>query len=145
MARQYANHYALKSPPKWRDPELGQVALLHLTPGLDGVSKAANEAERGMLPPSRRSASASRPRSTRAARPKAPPFCGCSFPKRRASSRAMRRAKSPRPRRALERGDPRGLRRSRRGAARHHIEGFRDLVIARKAYSPADLEALNVI
>ena len=26
------------------------MALLHLTPGLDGVSKAANEAERGMLP-----------------------------------------------------------------------------------------------
>jgi phytoene dehydrogenase-like protein len=25
-----------------------------------------------------------------------------------------------------------------------HIEGFRDLVIARKAYSPADLEAMNV-
>ena len=31
-------------------PELGKVALLHLTPGLDGVSKAVNEAERGMLP-----------------------------------------------------------------------------------------------
>ena len=26
----------------------------------------------------------------------------------------------------------------------HHIEGFKDLVIARKAYSPADLERLNV-
>ena len=43
-------HYALKSPPKWKAPELGTVALTHLTPGLDGVSKAVNEAERGMLP-----------------------------------------------------------------------------------------------
>src|SRR5581483_4862433 len=43
-------HYALKSPPRWKAPGLGKVALTHLTPGLDGVSKAANEAERGMLP-----------------------------------------------------------------------------------------------
>ena len=43
-------HYALKSPPRWKTPELGNVALLHLTPGLDGVSKAVNECERGMLP-----------------------------------------------------------------------------------------------
>ncbi|MGE4252438.1 MAG: phytoene desaturase family protein [Parvibaculaceae bacterium] len=43
-------HYALKAPPRWRTPGLEKVALLHLTPGLDGVSKAANEAERGMLP-----------------------------------------------------------------------------------------------
>ena len=33
-------HYALKAPPQWRDPELSKVALLHLTPGLDGVSKS---------------------------------------------------------------------------------------------------------
>ena len=43
-------HYALKAPPRWKTPGLGEVALLHLTPGLDGVSKAVNECERGMLP-----------------------------------------------------------------------------------------------
>lgn len=43
-------HYALKAKPRWLSPNLDKVALLHLTPGLDGVSKAANEAERGMLP-----------------------------------------------------------------------------------------------
>ena len=43
-------HYALSAPPRWRTKGLEQVALLHLTPGLDGVSRAANEAERGMLP-----------------------------------------------------------------------------------------------
>ena len=44
-------HYALSAPPRWKaNPELGKVALLHLSDGLDAVSKAANEAERGMLP-----------------------------------------------------------------------------------------------
>ena len=43
-------HYALDKPPAWRGEGLGKVALLHLTPGLDGVSKACNEAARGMLP-----------------------------------------------------------------------------------------------
>ncbi|MGH8875207.1 MAG: phytoene desaturase family protein, partial [Acidimicrobiia bacterium] len=42
-------HYALSSPPEWSEPELSRTALLHLTPGLDGVSKAVNEAERGLL------------------------------------------------------------------------------------------------
>jgi phytoene dehydrogenase-like protein len=44
-------HYALKEPPRWEgDERLGRTALLHLTPGLDGVSRAVNEAERGLLP-----------------------------------------------------------------------------------------------
>src|SRR5271155_4935693 len=44
-------HYALKSTPRWKgDADLGKVALLHVTPGLDGVSRAANEDERGLLP-----------------------------------------------------------------------------------------------
>ncbi|PZU60634.1 MAG: FAD-dependent oxidoreductase [Sphingobium sp.] len=43
-------HLALDAPPAWADPALGKVAMLHLTPGLDGVSQAVNEAERGLLP-----------------------------------------------------------------------------------------------
>jgi phytoene dehydrogenase-like protein len=43
-------HLALSEPPLWPDPELGSVALLHLTSGLDAVSRAVNEAERGLLP-----------------------------------------------------------------------------------------------
>ncbi|TIT86155.1 MAG: NAD(P)/FAD-dependent oxidoreductase, partial [Mesorhizobium sp.] len=43
-------HYALNKPPAWRGEGLDKVALLHLTPGLDGVSKACNEAVRGLLP-----------------------------------------------------------------------------------------------
>jgi len=45
-------HFALSEPPRWEgDERLGKTAIVHLTPGLDGVSRAVNEAERGLLPP----------------------------------------------------------------------------------------------
>jgi len=44
-------HLALSEPPTWEgDERLARTALIHLTPGLDGVSRAVNEAERGLLP-----------------------------------------------------------------------------------------------
>ncbi len=43
-------HVALSEPLRWNDPKLNEVLYLHLTPGLDGVSRAVNEAERGLLP-----------------------------------------------------------------------------------------------
>ena len=44
-------HFALSEPPRWEgDERLGETAIVHLTPGLDGVSRAVNEAERGLLP-----------------------------------------------------------------------------------------------
>jgi phytoene dehydrogenase-like protein len=44
-------HFALSEPPRWEgDERLQRTALLHVTPGLDGVSRAVNEAERGLLP-----------------------------------------------------------------------------------------------
>jgi phytoene dehydrogenase-like protein len=44
-------HFALSEPPRWEgDERLAKTALLHLTTGLDGVSRAVNEAERGLLP-----------------------------------------------------------------------------------------------
>ena len=44
-------HLALNELPRWRgDERLARTPLLHLTPGLDGVSRAVNEAERGLLP-----------------------------------------------------------------------------------------------
>jgi phytoene dehydrogenase-like protein len=44
-------HFALSEPPRWSgDERLAQTAIVHLTPGLDGVSRAVNEAERGLLP-----------------------------------------------------------------------------------------------
>lgn len=43
-------HLALDELPQWPDEQLAHVAMLHVTPGLDGVSRAVNEAERGLLP-----------------------------------------------------------------------------------------------
>jgi phytoene dehydrogenase-like protein len=44
-------HFALDEAPRWDgDDRLGRTAIVHLTPGLDGVSRAVNEAERGLLP-----------------------------------------------------------------------------------------------
>lgn len=43
-------HFALSGPPRWPSPELAQVAMVHVTDGLDAVSQAVNEAERGLLP-----------------------------------------------------------------------------------------------
>lgn len=43
-------HYALGGAIKWASEGLDDVALIHLTDGIDAVSKSCNEAERGMLP-----------------------------------------------------------------------------------------------
>jgi phytoene dehydrogenase-like protein len=44
-------HFALSEPARWDgDERLSRTAIVHVTPGLDGVSKAVNEAERGLLP-----------------------------------------------------------------------------------------------
>ncbi len=44
-------HLALNELPRWRgDERLARTAIVHVTPGLDGVSRAVNEAERGLLP-----------------------------------------------------------------------------------------------
>ncbi len=138
-------HYALKSPPKWKAPELGTVALTHLTPGLDGVSKAVNEAERGMLPA-------------------LPTICvgqPASFdPSRCPAGASILWLQLPEAPRILK-GDAGGeiavpadgkwtedVREKYADRVEAilaaHLEGFRDTVIARRAYSPTDLEALNI-
>ena len=44
-------HLALSELPEWYgDERLARTAIVHVTPGLDGVSRAVNEAERGLLP-----------------------------------------------------------------------------------------------
>lgn len=138
-------HYALKAPPAWRDPELGKVALLHLTPGLDGVSKAANEAERGMLPVE-------------------PTVCvgqPTAFdPTRAPEGKAILWLQLPEAPRIIK-GDAAGeiavpadgrwteaVREAYAGRVEallcRHIPDFRSLVLARRCHSPADLEAMNI-
>ena len=43
-------HLALNEPPRWPNPELNKVAMVHVTPGLNGVSRAVNQANQGLLP-----------------------------------------------------------------------------------------------
>jgi phytoene dehydrogenase-like protein len=44
-------HLAMGEAPEWNgDARLASTAIVHVTPGLDGVSRAVNEAERGLLP-----------------------------------------------------------------------------------------------
>jgi phytoene dehydrogenase-like protein len=138
-------HYALNKPPQWHAAELGKVALLHLTRGLDGVSKAANEAERGMLP-------------------KDPTVCvgqPTAFdPSRAPEGAAILWIQLPEAPRRLK-GDAAGeiavpedgvwsdsvreLYADRVEALlARHIDGFKETIIARKCYSPADLQHLNI-
>jgi phytoene dehydrogenase-like protein len=139
-------HYALNAPPRWKGgPDLGKVALLHVTPGLDGVSRAANECERGLLPAE-------------------PTICigqpTALDPSRAPDGKAILWLQLPEAPRQLK-GDAKGeIETPADGrwteAVREvyadrvealfarHIENFREQVIARRVYSPADLEALNV-
>jgi phytoene dehydrogenase-like protein len=139
-------HYALKSPPRWRgDPDLAKVALIHLTSGLDGVSRAVNEAERGLLPaepticvgqptaldPSRAPAGAA---ILWLQMPEAPRFVKgdaageIAAPADGRWTEAMRESYADRIEMRL--------------AA--HIENWAEIKLARRAYSPADLEAMNI-
>jgi phytoene dehydrogenase-like protein len=138
-------HYALRTPPKWKTPALDAVALIHLTPGLDGVSKAVNEAERGMLPA-------------------VPTIClgqpAALDPSRCPEGRSILWLQLPEAPRFIK-GDAAGeiappadghwteaVREKYadriEAILASHIDNFHDGVMARKAYSPADLEALNV-
>ena len=138
-------HYALDKPPAWRGEGLDKVALLHLTPGLDGVSKACNEAARGMLP-------------------EVPTICvgqpHALDPSRCPDGKAILWLQLPEAPRHIK-GDAAGtlqapadgrwtdaLREAYADRAEailaSHIAGFKDSVIARRAYSPADLEAMNI-
>ncbi len=138
-------HYALSEPPKWRNSELGSVALLHLTPGLDGVSRASNEAECGLLPA-------------------VPTICvgqpTALDPTRAPEGKAVLWLQLPEVPRQIK-GDAAGqitvpadgkwtadLREAFADRVEKilaaHIENFATAVIKRRCYSPADLEVMNI-
>jgi len=43
-------HIAMDEPPEWPDKKLKDVAMIHMTSGLEGVAKAVAQAENGLLP-----------------------------------------------------------------------------------------------
>jgi len=138
-------HYALSQPPRWKAPGLEKVALIHLTPGLDGVSRAANEAERSMLPA-------------------VPTICvgqpTALDPGRAPDGKAILWLQLPEAPRFLK-GDAGGSIETPadgrwtetvreqfadriEAILANHIEAFGETVLKRRAYSPADLESMNV-
>ncbi len=115
-------HLALDAPPRWSGPDadrLGRCPIVHVTPGLDGVSRAVNEAERGLLP-SRgddRLRAACRARSlTRPGRPVDPVASVAGVARREGQGR--RRRRRGRRRRLVDGGAPRGVRRPDRRTTR---------------------------
>jgi phytoene dehydrogenase-like protein len=136
-------HYALDRPPEWLTPGLDQVGLIHLADGIDSVSKSANEAVRGMLP-------------------ETPTVCVGQphrlDPSRCPEGKAILWLQIPDAPREVK-GDAAGLIATdgtwseavREAFAdrieailARHIRDFVGIKLARRAYSPADLEAMNI-
>ncbi|MDM7932180.1 NAD(P)/FAD-dependent oxidoreductase [Tabrizicola sp.] len=136
-------HYALDRQPEWLSPGLEDVALIHLADGIDSVSKSANEAERGMLPAT-------------------PTICVGQphrlDPSRCPDGKAILWLQIPDAPRVVK-GDAAGeiatdgtwSEVSREAFAdrieailRQHIKDFDSIKLARRAYSPADLESMNI-
>ena len=136
-------HYALDGPVRWKTPGLEDVALIHLADGIDSVSRSCNEAERGMLPATPTICVGQPHRLDPSRCPEGKAILWLQIPdapsviKGDAAgkidtvpewSEAMREAYADRIEEILA----------------DHIEDFDSLKLARRAYSPADLEALNV-
>ena len=136
---------ALSAPPEWHDPKLAGVAVIHLTPGLDGVSRAVRMPSRDCCRPRERSWSGSRPRPIRRAALLDDRCSGSSSRNCRVSCGVTRRARSRCPPRAS--GPPswqtayahRVLRRLGR-----HIVNLERATLKTAVLSPADLERHNV-
>ncbi len=139
-------HYALSAPPRWKhNAELCQVALLHLTPGLDGVSRACNECERGLLP-AEPSVCVGQPVSFDPSRaPEGKSILWLQLPEapRFLKGDAAGEIETPADGRWTEAVRERYADRIEALLARH-IENFAEIKLARRAYSPADLETMNM-
>lgn len=139
-------HYALSEPPRWKaNPELGKVALLHLTPGLDGVSRASNECERSLLP-AEPSVCVGQPASFDPSRaPEGKSILWLQLPEapRFLKGDAAGEIETPADGRWNETVRERYADRVEALLSRH-IENFDSIKIKRRAYSPADLEAMNM-
>ena len=137
-------HYALKSPPKWKTPGLSKVALLHVTPGLDGVSRAVNEAERGLLPvePTICVGQPTAFDSSRAPEGKAILWLQLPEAPRVLKGDAADEINTPKDQCWNDEVRESYADRIEAMLARH-ITGFKASVIKRRCYSPADLEAMN--
>ncbi|MDB5614608.1 MAG: FAD-dependent oxidoreductase [Devosia sp.] len=138
-------HYALREAPQWIAPGLENVALIHLTPGLDGVSRASNEAERGLLP-AVPTICVGQPTALDPSRaPDGQAILWLQLPE------APRHIKGDAAGKIANGAEGRWTEEIREAYAdridailRQHIANFDTAVIKRVSYSPADLERMNV-
>ena len=136
-------HYALDAPPDWVAEGLSDVALIHLADGIDSVSKSCNEAERGMLPETP-TICVGQPHALDPSRcPEGKAVLWCQIPDSPVVIKgdAAREIETeptwtPAMREAYADRIEAILRRS--------IRNFDQIALKRRAYSPADLEAMNV-
>lgn len=138
-------HLALDGQPRWRNAAMDDVAMVHVTPGIDGVSRAINEASRGLLPDAA---------TLVVGQP-------CALDPSRApvgkSILWLQLQELP----SVVRGDARGEiaipehgRWTEPVRERYadriidrlsaHMPGLRESILARRVFSPADLEAVNI-
>ena len=120
-------------------------ALLHLTPGLDGVSRAANECERGLLPdvPTICVGQPTAFDPSRAPDGKAILWLQLPEAPRHIKGDAAAHLPVPADGKWTEELRERFADRVER-ILESHIDGWSENVIARKAYSPVDLEKMNM-
>jgi len=136
-------HYALDGDPHWIAEGLEDVALIHLADGIDSVSKSSNEAERGLLP-------------------ETPTICVGQphrlDPTRVPDGKALLWLQVPDAPRVIKgdaahaiKTEPHWREATREAFAdrledilRRHIRNFDEIKLARRAYSPVDLNDLNI-
>jgi len=139
-------HYALDGLPKWKgNPDLARVALLHITSGLNGVSRAVNEAERGLLP-AEPTICLSQPTAldpTRAPNEKSIFWIQLLETPSYIKGDAANMIKIPTDGRWTD--NVRELYADRvEEILKKHIENFSEIKISRCVYSPTDLEKMNI-
>jgi phytoene dehydrogenase-like protein len=140
-------HYALDQAPEWQTEgsaeALQDVALIHLSDGIDAVSKSANEAERGMLPETPTICVGQPHRLDPSRCPKGKAILWLQIPD------APRQIKGDAAGEIATNGTWDDATREAfadriEQVLAHHIKNFSQIKLARRAYSPAGLAALNM-
>ena len=138
-------HMALSERPRWvGDERLGETAIVHVTPGLDGVSRAVNEAERGLLP-AEATIVVGQPLAVDPSRaPDDASILWIQLQELPSRVKGDAAGEHRRRRRDVDGGAPRALRRPDPGPARRHVPNLDSALLRRVVLSPADIEAANV-
>ncbi len=135
-------HYALDKPPEWLTAGLDDVALIHLSDGIDAVSKSANEAERGLFPATPTICVGQPHRLDPTRCPPGKAILWLQIPD--APTRIKGDAAGQIPGTTWDTPTREAFADRIECLLSRHIKDFAAIKLARRAYSPADLETMNV-